>query len=116
MAELGSNARPAQPEAARDAGLRRLSRRTVAAAAALTGVFAAVAAHALPGQTTSTRSARPSLVRQTPVRSASRQDVAPAARTDSRDRTRTPAPPPLQPPTQAPAPAPAPPVAVSGGS
>lgn len=108
------------PRLARDAGLRRLSRltrRTVAVAVALTGAFAAVAAHALPGRSPN-QPARATTVRPAPAptRAPARRQVAPTRLRSTGGHATTPAPPPLQPPQQAPTPTPAPPVVVSGGS
>jgi hypothetical protein len=97
---------------ARDIGLRRLRRLTLVAAAAataLTGVFAGLAARAVPGRKTAaaptTGSLRLQAVRRVKSRHSQRHRTAAVVSQPA------PAPPPV-----VPAPTPAPPVVVSGGS
>jgi len=97
---------------ARDSGLRRLRRLTLVAAAAataLTGLFAGLAARAMPGRKTAALPATGSL-RLQPVRRVKTRHVQ-KHRTAAAVTQPAPAPPPV-----APAPTPAPPVVVSGGS
>jgi hypothetical protein len=99
--------------AARDAGLRRVSRLTgwiLAGTIALTGGLSEVAAHALPGHRK--RVAGSSTSRSRPSDQAA--SAASASSTD--DEGQSSATPDLQPPEQAPAPSDATGGAVSGGS
>jgi hypothetical protein len=118
-----TNPSDGRARAARDAGLRRVSRLTgwiVAGTIALTGALSEVAAQALPGHQ------KPAAPSSTP-RSQPSDSTAPAAPAPATPAPAAPAPstgesdpspaaPDLQPPAQAPAPSPADNGAVSGGS
>jgi hypothetical protein len=108
----------ARARAARDAGLRRVSRLTgwiVAGTIALTGALSEVAAQALPGhQKPAAPSSAPRSQPSDSTAPAAPAPAAPAPSTGESDSS--PAAPDLQPPVQAPAPSPADSGAVSGGS